>query len=69
MPIASYLFHKLKEFLALYSAYAADTSPPEVPDHLIGISEANNRDHFPEFVPKPVQIGGEPEKKQKRIEG
>ena len=58
---------KRKEFMQLYAAYAADTHPPEVPDHLIGIAEGNNRDHFPEFVPAPVQIGGEAQDGQKRL--
>lgn len=59
---------KRKEFMQLYAAYASDMNPPEVPDHLIGIAEGNNRDHFPEFVPAPVQIGGKKQEGQKRIE-
>jgi hypothetical protein len=58
---------KRKEFMQLYAAYAADTHPPEVPDHLIGISEGVNRDHFPEFVPQPVRIGEKPKEGQKRL--
>jgi hypothetical protein len=59
---------KRKEFMQLYGAYASDTRPPGVPDHLIGIAEGNNRDHFPEFVPPPVQVGGKVREGQKRIQ-
>jgi hypothetical protein len=48
---------KRKEFMDLYKAYAATDQRPYTPDHLIGISEGNNRDQFPEFVPEPIQIG------------
>lgn len=60
---------KRKEFMQLYAAYAADTRPPTVPDHLIGIAEGHNQDRFPEFLPEPVRIGEEPKKGQKRLSG
>ena len=59
---------KRKEFMQLYGAYASDPHPPELPGHLIGIAEANNREFAPDFVPEPVRIGGEPKPEQKRLE-
>jgi hypothetical protein len=59
---------KRKEFIELYRAYSAQPGQPAPPDHLIGIAEGHNRDHFPEFVPEPVQIGAD-ERKQKRLNG
>jgi hypothetical protein len=53
--------------MQLYAAYASDTGPPEVPDHLIGIAEGMNRDHFPDFVPAPVRIGEKPKPGQQRL--
>ena len=56
---------KRKEFIQLYEAYAASNRLPEAPDHLIGITEGNNRDHFPEFVPEPVHVGYNGESKKR----
>jgi len=60
---------KRKEFMQLYAAYVSDHQAPAVPDHLIGIAEGNNRDHFPEFVPAPIQIGGEFQEQKKIAHG
>ena len=50
---------KRKEFEKLYEAYAVSDNLPEPDQHLIGLTEANNRALYPEFVPKPILITGE----------
>jgi hypothetical protein len=46
---------KRKEFERLYEAYSAGNLP-ETNDHLVGLTEAENRAKFPDFVPKPFLI-------------
>lgn len=48
---------KKKEFEKLYEAYSK-APLPEQTGHLVGLTEAENRTHFPEFVPKPILITG-----------
>jgi hypothetical protein len=69
---------KRKEFERLYEAYAASETLPEPDGHLVGLTEAENRDRFPEFVPKVYLITGETgsfkslpwePKEQKRLSG
>lgn len=50
---------KRKEFERLYEAYASSDSLPEPEGHLVGLTEAHNRDREPDFVPKPFLISGE----------
>lgn len=47
-----------KEFVKLYAAYAANPALPEPDGHLVGLTEAHNRDKAPEFVPQPFLISG-----------
>jgi hypothetical protein len=49
---------KRKEFERLYEAYSASDTLPEPDGHLVGLTEAHNRDKAPDFVPKPFQISG-----------
>lgn len=49
---------KRKEFVQLYEAYAANPALPDSDGHLVGLTEAHNRDKAPEFVPQPFLISG-----------
>lgn len=49
---------KRKEFERLYEAYAASDTLPEPVGHLVGLTEAHNRDKFPDFVGTPFLITG-----------
>jgi hypothetical protein len=49
---------KCKEFERLYEAYASSDTLPEPDGHLVGLTEAENRDKAPDFVPKPFMISG-----------
>jgi hypothetical protein len=49
---------KRREFEKLYEAYASSNALPEPDGHLVGLTEAENRAKFPDFVPKPFLISG-----------
>jgi hypothetical protein len=49
---------KRKEFVQLYEAYAANEHLPDPDHHLVGLTEAHNRELYPDYVPKIVMIGG-----------